>query len=173
MIELGTTFIISQILMFFAIGFDFLSMQFKERKKIYLTLVFSASLISTHLFLLGKTTAGIIVFFSVIRFITCIFTTDKKYSIIFIFLNTMALIFTYTEIYDLIIYLGLTIFIIGNFQKNEKLMRLQMMVGTSLAILYYIIIFSPVAIIGETIFLFSAILGYYRHYIRKNRKNRL
>gem|GEM_PF-6491162 len=54
--ELFNNFFISQILMLFAIGFDFLSMQLKERKQMYLALVFSASLISIHLFLLGKTT---------------------------------------------------------------------------------------------------------------------
>ncbi|MCA9460231.1 MAG: YgjV family protein, partial [Nanoarchaeota archaeon] len=99
------------------------------------------------------------------------FTTNKKYSYIFIFLNTLTVIFTYTEIYDLIIYAGVTIFIIGNFQKNKKLMRKQMMFGTSLLVVYYIIIFSPVAILAEILFLTSAVIGYYRHYIRKNIKS--
>lgn len=172
MLEFGTNFIISQILMFFAIGFDFLSMQFKERKPMYLSLVFSASLISAHLFFLGKITAGIIVMFSVFRFIVCIFTTSKKYLLVFILLNTIALVYTFTEIYDLIIYVGLTIFIIGNFQNNKKLMRQIMMIGTSLTIIYYIIIFSPMAILGESLFLFSAMIGYYRHYIKNKNKNK-
>ncbi len=170
MIQLSAAFIISQIAMFIAIGFDFLSLQFKERKKIYLTLVFSASLISAHYFLLGKITAGIIVFFSVFRFVTCIFTTNKKYLYIFLALNTLTLIFTYTEIYDVIIYLGLFIFIIGNFQKDEKLMRKLMMIGTSTIIIYNIIIFSPMGIIAESSFLISNIIGYYRHYIKKQTK---
>ncbi len=166
MIELTLVFILSQIAMFLAMGLDFLSLQFKKRKQIYLTLVFSASLISAHYFLLGKITAGIIVFFSVLRFITCMFTTDKKYLIIFLILNTFALIFTYTEIYDFIIYIGLFIFIIGNFQKDDKLMRKQMMIGTSLLIIYNAVIFSPMGIIAESAFLLGNIVGYYRLYIK-------
>lgn len=152
--------------MIIAMGFDFLSLQFKDRKSIYKLLVVSASLISAHYFLLGKVTAGLIVCISVLRFITCIFTTNKKWLYLFLTLNTLILIFTYSEIFDLIIYFGLFIFIIGNFQKNEKLMRKLMMVGTSTFILYNSIIFSPMAILAETIFLSSNIIGYYRHYIK-------
>ncbi len=166
MIELTLVFILSQVAMFLAMGLDFLSLQFKKRKQIYLTLVFSASLISAHYFLLGKITAGVIVFFSVLRFITCMFTTEKKYLFIFLILNTFALIFTYTEIYDFIIYLGLFIFIIGNFQKDDKLMRKQMMIGTSLLIIYNAVIFSPMGIIAESSFLLGNIVGYYRLYLK-------
>lgn len=170
MIEYSTPFIVSQVLMFLAMGFDFLSLQFKERKQIYLTLVVSASLISIHYFLLNQITAAIIVFFSVIRFITCIFTTNKKYLIAFLVLNTLTLIFTYTSVWDLLIYTGLFIFIIGNFQKNKKLMRKQMMVGTSLIIIYNLIIGSPMGVVVESSFLISNIIGYYRHHVKKPKK---
>ncbi len=167
MIDLTAPFVLSQIAMFFAMGLDFLSLQFKKRKQIYLTLVFSASLISAHYFLLGKTTAGVIVFISVLRFATCMFTTNKKYLIVFLALNTLAVLATYTEVYDLFIYVALFIFIIGNFQHNDKLMRKQMMIGTSLAVLYNAIIFSPMGIIAEGSFLIGNFVGYYRHYIKK------
>ena len=52
--ELSTVFILSQVAMFLAMGTDFLSLQFKKRKSIYLTLVFSAVLISSHYFFTGK-----------------------------------------------------------------------------------------------------------------------
>lgn len=164
--ELTIAFMLSQAAMFLAMGTDFLSLQFKRRQTIYAILVVSAALISSHYFLLGKNTAGIIVFFSVFRFITCIFTTNKKYLYIFLVLNTLAVIFTFSEIYDLIIYVGLTIFIIGNFQKNDRLMRKQMMIGTSLVIIYNALIFSPMGMITEGVFLAGNIIGYYRHYIK-------
>ena len=169
MIQLTTAFIISQIAMFIAMGFDFLSLQYKKREYTFLCLIISASLISAHYFLLNKIAAGVIVFISVLRFITCYFTTNKKFLFIFIGLNTISLFFTYTEIYDLIIYLGLIVFIIGNFQKNNKLMRKLMMVGTSIIIIYNLIIFTPMGIIAESSFLISNFIGYYRHYI-KNKK---
>lgn len=170
MITLTLPFIISQVAMFIAMGFDFLSLQFKKREYTFLSLIVSASLISAHYFLLNKIAAGIIVFFSVLRFITCYFTTNKIYLLIFIGLNTIALFFTYKEIYDLIIYIGLIIFIIGNFQEDNKLMRKLMMVGTWVIILYNIVIFSPMGIIAESSFLLSNFIGYYRHYV-KNPQN--
>ncbi|PWB38870.1 MAG: hypothetical protein C3F02_01230 [Parcubacteria group bacterium] len=167
MLILTLTFVLSQIAMFIAMGFDFLSLQFKKRQPTFLCLIVSASLISTHYFLLGRIAAGVIVFISVLRFITCYFTTNKKYFFIFIGLNTISLFFTYKTPTDLIIYFGLIIFIIGNFQENNKLMRKLMMVGTSIIVLYNYIIFSPMGVIAEGSFLLSNFVGYYRHYLRK------
>jgi hypothetical protein len=169
--DLALPFIISQIAMFIAMIFDFLSLQYKKREHTFLFLIVSASLISTHYFLLDQTAAGVIVFISVLRFITCYFTTNKKYLFIFIALNTASLFFTYKSPTDLIIYVGLIIFIIGNFQENNKLMRKFMMVGTSIAVLYNAIILSPMGVVAEGAFLISGIIGYYRYYIKKNKKN--
>jgi len=169
MIQLTLPFIISQIAVFIAMGFDFLSLQFKKREYTFLCLIISASLISAHYFLLNRIAAGVIVFISVLRFITCYFTTNKKFLFIFIALNTISLFFTYRVISDLIIYTGLIIFIIGNFQKNNKLMRKLMMVGTSIIILYNLIIFSPMGAIAEGSFLISNFIGYYRHYVRRKK----
>ena len=148
-------------------GFDFLSLQFKERKHTFLCLIISASLISFHYFLLGRVAAGIIVFISVLRFVTCYFTTNKKYLFLFIALNTVTLFFTYKDMYDIIIYVGLLVFITGNFQKDNRLMRKLMMIGTSMLALYNFIIFSPMGVITEGSFLLSNFIGYYRHYLRK------
>lgn len=168
MYELALPFIISQIAMLIAMGFDFLSLQFKKREYTFLCLIISASLISAHYFLLNKVAAGVIVFISVLRFATCYFTTDKKYLFIFIILNTISLFFTYNNATDLIIYFGLIIFIIGNFQADNRLMRKLMMIGTSIIVLYNAIIFSPMGVIGEGVFLLSNFIGYYRHYLRKS-----
>jgi hypothetical protein len=124
-------------------------------------------MISAHYFFLGRTTAGIIVLFSVLRFITCYFTIDKKFMYLFLTLNTIALIFTYKDAYDLIVYVGVGTIIIGNFQNNDKNMRKIMMIGTSLVIVYNVIVFSPMGVLAESLFLTSNIIGYYRHYIRK------
>jgi hypothetical protein len=164
--ELTLPFIISQIAMLIAMGFDFLSLQYKKREYTFLCLIVSASLISAHYFLLNKIAAGVIVFFSVLRFITCYFTTNKKYLFIFIALNTISLFFTYKSATDLIIYIGLIIFITGNFQRDNKLMRKLMMCGTSIIILYNAIIFSPMGVIAESSFLISGFIGYYRYYVK-------
>jgi hypothetical protein len=168
--ELTTTFIISQVAYFFAMGFDFLSLQYKKREHTFLCLIAAASLISFHYFLLGKIPVAVIMLISVMRFITSYLTTNKKYIYVFIILNTISLFFTYKEPYDLIIYTGITIFIISNFQENNKLMRQMMMVGSLFIISYNIVINTPMGIIAECSFLLSNFIGYYRHYIKPNYK---
>ena len=172
-LELSNVFIISQVAYFFAMGFDFLSLQYKKREYTFLCLIAAASLISFHFFLLGKVAVGVIMLISVLRFITSYFTTSKKYIFIFIILNTVSLFFTYKEPYDLIIYTAITIFIISNFQKSNKLMRQMMMVGSAFIITYNIIIQTPMGVIAECSFLLSNFIGYYRHYIRPKYKETL
>ena len=172
MIEFTTPFIISQVLIFGAMLFDFLSFQFKERKKTMLCLVVSSCFIASHYFLLDQLSAGIMVCFSVVRFIAAYFSTDKRRLRLFIGINTISLFFTYQAPLDLLFYAWLTIFIIGNFQKDNKLMRKMMMCGTSLIVLYNILIPSPMGALNEAIFLVSNFIGYRRFYIRNQQKNK-
>jgi hypothetical protein len=69
------------------------------------------------------------------------------------------------------VYIGVFIFIVGNFQKDDKKMRLIMMVWTAIIMSYNIFIFSPMWAIVEWSFLVSHILGYYRHHIKKTKKD--
>jgi hypothetical protein len=167
--EFTTAFILSQVLIFGAMLFDFLSFQFKERKKTMLCLVVSSCFIATHYFLLDQLSSGVMVSFSVLRFIVAYFSTNKKRVLFFIGLNTISLFFTYSAPLDLLFYVGLTVFIIGNFQANNKLMRQLMMCGTSIVVLYNILIPSPMGAINEAIFLTSNFIGYWRFYIRKQK----
>ncbi len=166
--NLTTSFIASQIILLFGMILGFLSLQVKKREYTFLYLIISTILISISYFLLNKITAGVIVSISVLRFITCYFTTEKKYLILFIALNTISLFFTYKEIYDLVIYIWLVIFIIWNFQEDNKLMRKLMMIWTFIGLLYNVIILSPMWVISEGSFLISNFIWYYRYYIRKS-----
>jgi len=148
-------------------GFDFLSFQLKKRAHIIIPLAISAALISTHYFLLGRIVAGIIVAISVVRFITCYFTTNKKFIYVFILINTIILFLTYNSPYDLIVYAGIAVVIVASFQEDTKWLRRLMMVGTSTLIIYNAIIFSPMGVVVEGSFLISNLVGYYRHHIRK------
>jgi hypothetical protein len=169
--EFTTAFIISQVLIFGAMLFDFLSFQFKERKKTMLCLIVSSCFIATHYLLLDQLSSGVMVCFSVVRFIVAYFSTNKKRLLFFIGLNTISLFFTYNAPLDLLFYVGLTVFIIGNFQANNKLMRQLMMCGTAIVILYNILIPSPMGALNEAIFLTSNVIGYRRFYIRKNKSD--
>ena len=165
--ELTTAFIISQILIIGAMLFDFLGFQFKERKKTMLCFVVSSCLIATHYLLLDQLASGVMVCFSIARFIVAYFTTNKKRLLFFVGLNAISLFRTYEHVLDILFFVWLTIFIIGNFQENNKRMRQLMMCGTSLIIVYNILIPSPMGALNEIIFLTSNIIGYWRFYVRK------
>ncbi len=169
LITLSLPFIISQILVIFSMVFDFLSFQFKSRKTTFLLFIISAILICIHYFLLNKITTWIIMIILIFRFITCYFTTDKKFMFLFFILNTFALIFSYTEIYDLIYYSWSTISLIWQFQENNKLMRKMMMIGTPFVIVYNFLIFTPMGVVLEILFLMSNFIWYYRIYTKYNK----
>lgn len=162
-------FFLSQILVAIAIIFDCLSFQYKARKKTYLCLIISALLVCIHYFLLGNVAAGTLCAVTVLRFIACYYSTDKRLLLLFMGLNVISIFSTYQAAIDLIIFTGSMIGVTGNFQKNNKLMRVFMMIGTSLVLSYNIIIFSPMAVVLEGLFLISNFIGYYRHYIRKGK----
>ena len=167
MYDFTLPFIISQVAITIATGLDFLGWQYKKREHTFLCLIVSGGLMVAHYFLLGKIAAAVIVSISFLRFITCYFTTNKKYLLIFILLNTISLIFTFKDPTDLIIYVGVTILMVGNFQKDNKMMRKLMMVGTPLFIIYDLIIFSPMAVVADVTLFVSGFIGYYRHYLKK------
>jgi hypothetical protein len=148
---------------------DFLSFQFKERKHIMLCLIVSSCLFATHLFLLDQLASGVMVCFSILRCIVAYFSVNKKRLFFFIGLNTISLFFTYSAPIDLIFYVGLTIFIIGNFQADNKLMRKLMMLGIFIALVYNILIPSPMGALDEAILLTSTFIGYRKFYIRKQK----
>ena len=162
-------FIISQFFVWLAMITDFAGFQFKDREKTVILFAISCILISVHYFLLWKTSAWLIVSISAVRFITSYFTTDKKVLFLFITINTIALLSTFNEAIDIIFYLWITLWIIWSFQdqKHNKLMRILMMCWTSLVILYNTLIFSPMAIITEPVFLTSNLIWYFRFYFKK------
>jgi hypothetical protein len=170
--ELGLYFVLSQIAMFIATAFDFLGMQFKKREHLFLCLIISACFISAHYFFLNKIAAGVIMLLSAVRFITCYHSSDKRYIYIFIALNTVSLLFTYVSPYDFICYVGINVLIIGNFQEDNRRMRIIMMLGTAVMMFYNAIIYSPMGVISTASFIISNMIGYYRHYIRKDNTSR-
>lgn len=163
------SFLLSQILIGIAFLTDFASFQFKDRKIIVLFLCISAALISAHYFLLEKNTAGVLMIMSVIRFLTSYFSTRKIFMFSIIGISFLAFIFTYSTPPSILILISVLFFTIGAFQKKDKKLRPLLMCGTCLMITYDAIIFSPMAILLESSFLVSNLVGYYRFYIQKKK----
>ena len=168
-ISMDTIFLISQILVIFAIITDYVSFQFKDRKKILLILSISSFLIAIHYLLLDKLNAFFFEVLVLSAFLVSAYTSNKKILGIFLVLFLFPLIFNYTGRIDLIIFLGVYISLIAKFQSNDKAIRIQTMIGTLFVILYNAIIFSPVGVLAELLYLASNCVGYYKFYIKKKK----
>ncbi len=161
-----SNFLLSQILIGFAICTDTLSFQFKDRKKIVACLLVSCTLISTHFMLLGHWTAAFLGLIAAARFTTSIFSTSKKLMGVFIFATILISIFTYEGILSILGCTGGIFGTIASFCKEDKLLRQLMLVGTSLWIVHNFLAGSPGAVLMEAIFISSNLVGYFRFYIR-------
>ncbi|MFT4250043.1 MAG: YgjV family protein [Candidatus Woesearchaeota archaeon] len=164
---LNNPFLLSQILIAIALISDIISFQLKKREHILVFLTFSSLLIATHYLFLEEINAAILFFFSFASFITATKTTNKKFLYAFMILYILPITLNYTSWTDLVIFTGLYIGLIARFQKNDKHLRILMMIATSIVITYNAIIFTPMGVLIELVFLSSNIIGYYRHHIKK------
>lgn len=162
-------YLLSQVLVGIAIMFDILSFQFKERKRIVQCLFVSGVLISSHFFLLAHYTAGFLMLVATLRYLTSVFTTSSKAMWVFISMAVLVTVFTYEGALSLLSLTGTMFHTAGAFSKNDKRLRLLMIVGTLFWIPHNYLASSPVAVIMELLFLSSNFVGFYRHYLRKQK----
>jgi hypothetical protein len=163
-------FVISQILIGFAICFDIVSFQYKEKSHILSCLLVSCSLISIHFFCLGYTTAGVLGIIAALRFITSIFSTSKVLMLLFIGATVLTAILTYQGALSIISCLGSCFGIMASFSDSDKRLRQLMLIGTSIWVVHNYLAGSPAAVIMEVIFICSNLVGYFRYYIRAPKK---
>ena len=159
---------ISQVLVTIAIIFDLLSFQFKERQHVVACLSFAGCLISTHFYLLDMITAAFIMGIATVRYMTSYFTSHPYARTLFLSLNIMTLIFTYHSLVSVISFIGSSIQTIGAFSRDDREMRLIMMVGTLVWLVHNVAINSPMAVVMEIVFLVSNLAAYYRYYLRRS-----
>jgi hypothetical protein len=127
----------------------------------------AATCIGLHYLLLERYAAAAIIALWIVRFFISYHKTDSYLIYLFTLLFAFVTYLLYTDIYDVIIFIGITFVTIWVFQKDDKILRRFMMWGTSCIILYNFLIFSPVWVLLESIFLWSNLVWYYRHYIKK------
>ena len=161
-----STFALSQVLAGLAFIFDVLSFQFKERKSILICFVLSAVFIGAHFLVLQIYTSGILFFVSAVRFLVSYYSTDRGWMYSFMGLSLAITGFSYIGPLSILACLGTLIITRAVFQQQDRLVRLNMMVGTSVWIVHNLVAKSPVAVALEIFFLASNLVGYYRHYVQ-------
>ncbi|WOG29512.1 YgjV family protein [Endozoicomonas sp. 8E] len=155
---------LSQILVSIAIVFDLLSFQFKTRKHVVLCLFIAGVLIATHFYLLNAFTAAVVMTIASIRYLTSYFSSRPGVRNLFLIINGVTLFVTYESFISLVAFVGSCLQTIGAFSKDDREMRLIMMVGTVVWLSHNVLVLSPMAVVMEVLFLLSNIVAYLRFY---------
>lgn len=160
-----SVFIFSQLLILVAILFDLASFQFKKRKQIVSCLCVAGTLIFSHFILLEQWTAAGLMAIATIRYFVSIFTTSKHVMFVFLFCSLIVLMSTFMGTISFLCFAGSVFQTVASFSKNDKKLRLLMIIGTSFWLLHNFLIDSPVAVVMEALFISSNLVGYYRFYV--------
>ena len=160
-------FLLSQLLVVVAIGFDLLSFQFKERRRIILCLIVSCLLIAAHFALLGHSTAMGLALLAAVRFVASYHTTSKKVMAVFLGAAVAVATLTFHGTLSVLGCIGAIFGTIGSFCKEDKQLRLNMLAATSVWLAHNCLAGTPTAVLMEALFLASNLLGYYRFYCRR------
>lgn len=161
-----STFVLSQILIGIVFLFDVASFQFKKRERTLACLTVAASFLAIHFFLLGATTAGFLVAISAARFLISIFTTNVWVKYACLTAIVAFGLYTFDGVEDIFALFASSIGTFAAFQKDERLLRILMMFGTSSYIIHNLLIWTPAGIAIEIFFLTSNLISYYRFYLK-------
>lgn len=162
-----SAFALSQVLAAVAIGFDLLSFQFRERRRIIICLAISCLFIATHFALLGHGTATGLALLAAVRLVAGSVTTSKRVMLVFIVATLTVTGLTFHGLLSVFSGLGSVFGTVGSFCRSDRTLRLVMMGATSLWLVHNWLAGTPMAVLMEALFLGSNILGFYRFYLRR------
>ena len=166
-------FVISQALVTTAIVFDIASFQFKSREKLIACFLASSLLLSAHFFVLGQSSGGALYLLTFLRFLTAYFSKNQIWIVIYLLLAFGIFVITYQEIFSVFAFIGALASTYGAFQKNDRRIRIFMFIGTISWLVFNCIIFSPMAVLRQSIFAISNIIGYWRFYSRNPQTSKI
>lgn len=158
-----SAYTLSQCLIVIAILFDILSFQFKQKQKIVICLAISGALITSHFTLLEQWTATILMFLATIRYFVTIFSQSKRIMSLFLCLNALVLVLTFSGVLSLLSFVGSSFQTIAAFCQNDLRLRQIMLIGTSIWLINNAVLGSA-AVVMEILFISSNLIAYYRYY---------
>ncbi|QMW13859.1 MULTISPECIES: YgjV family protein [Pseudoalteromonas] len=157
-------FILSQCLVAIATLLDLASFQFKQRQFILACLFSSVLLTSVHFLLLDNLSAASLMLIAAVRYVYCIFARKTRMMVVFMLLSITAVSLTWYNWVSVIALAATLIQTYASFQSKDLSLRLMMVVGTLCWITHNALLFSPVAVVMETVFLLSNLVGIWRYY---------
>ncbi len=162
-----STFLLSQI--FAAVSFllGIASFQFKNRSHTLFCLSATQLFAAVTFWLLGAYVAMAVLLISSVRFFVSIFIQHTYMKYMFIGVILLAGVVIYQFPFDIVSILAGILGTLGAFSSEPQQMRKFFMGGTALAVLYSVLIFSPVTIFAESCYFMSNTFSYWRFYLKK------
>ncbi|WP_426357377.1 YgjV family protein [Pseudocolwellia sp. HL-MZ19] len=160
-------FFLSQILVTFTLVIECYAMQLKDKNRILALLSVSCLFNGFHYLLLDQPTAGYIFLFSSIRFLISIKWKFQWMAAASLCVSLFICIYTYVGLLSVLGFIATIFITTGSFSSNDKFLRIMMILGGSLWLIHNAILWSPVGILVEIVFVGSSAIGFYRYYIAK------
>jgi len=142
-------------------------MQLKNKNYILASLSVSCFFNGLHYLLLDQPTAGYIFLFSSMRFLISIRWKFQWISVAALSVSLLITVSTYSGLLSIIGFIATVFITVGSFSHNDKFLRLMMILGGSLWFIHNLILWTPVGILVEIVFVGSSCVGYYRYYLAK------
>ncbi|MEM7390343.1 MAG: YgjV family protein, partial [Pseudomonadota bacterium] len=139
--------------------------QFKQRQAILACLFSSVLLTSVHFMLLDNFSAASLMLIAALRYGYCIFARKTWVMIAFMLLSISAVLFTWQSWVSFIALSATLLQTYASFQGKDFTLRILMIVGTIGWIAHNALVFSPLAVLMETVFLVSNLVGLWRFYV--------
>jgi len=155
-------FLISQGLAAIAFACGVISFQCKKRRNILLWLCASALTNAFHVFVLGRDGAGTLYIVMGIRVFTAAFYTNHLLMYGLMGLILIGFVISYSRPLDFLAFFGSILATYGNFQQSDQKVRLVYMGCALTWMVHNYLAGSPVAVLMETTFLISNLIGYRR-----------
>ncbi len=159
-----SVFILSQILAGLAFVCGLASFQFKSRRSVLLCLTLLTTFNASHFFLLGRTGPASLTMLTGIRYVTAVFTRNRKVMVLFLLLSVGVFWVTFKSSLSILALIGVLLGTYGSFQHSDRTLRLFLMLGNACWLIHNLLAGTPVATVMEACFLTSNIIGYWRFY---------
>ena len=101
-----------------------------------------------------------------LRYSAAIFTTDRRVMGLFLVVTAGAFFVSATNALSLLACIATLIAAYGSFEKDDRRLRLILMVANAMWTVHNILALTPVGAIMEGAFLASNMVGYWRHHVR-------
>ncbi|GAA6185990.1 MULTISPECIES: YgjV family protein [Alteromonadaceae] len=160
-------FLLSQVLVTFTLTIECFAMQLKDKNRLLALLSVSCLFNGFHYLLLDQPTAGYIFLFSSFRFLLSIKWKFQWMAAVSLVVSLFITVYTYIGFLSILGFAATVFVTTGSFSHNDKFLRIMMILGGSLWLIHNIILWSPVGILVEIVFVGSSAVGFYRYYIAR------